>query len=108
MNDAVRDNIIRKSAYGFLACVAFLFLMTMLNGRAESRWILAIIFPLYSLYYVIMYTTLCNGYQDKTKKMMAYSHGARGTLVGVIYYLSWAITALTFYMLVKIALKFLK
>ena len=103
MDDIKRDLLIRSSAYGFVICVCILLLAGALYGKNTGRIILFTIIPVYSAYYVVMYRATCKGYKDEIKKMYCYGLLARGTLTGVIYYLSATLVLLISYLLIIVA-----
>jgi len=92
MNDRTRDLIVLNSAYGFVGCVSLLLAVSIIFGKDYGRLILVTVIPVYSLYYVVMYSRICNGYSNEVKRISAFGIIGRGTFVGVIYYLSLYLT----------------
>ncbi|GAA0824058.1 hypothetical protein GCM10009111_34500 [Colwellia asteriadis] len=87
MDDTKRTKIIVNSAYGFITCACYLFLVTVIYGKPYGRLVLFTVIPLYSLYYVLIYRKICLNYDDEMKRISAFGLIGRGTLVGSIYYL---------------------
>ena len=100
MDDRTRDAIVLNSACGYLACVCILFI-SLIFGKYYGRLMLLTAFPVYSLYYTVMYNLVCRGYLDEVKRNSAFGVIARGTLVGSIYYLSQFYLVVSFLLLIR-------
>ena len=101
MDDRKRDAIVSGSAYVYLACIALLFSVATAFGKIYGQLILLTLFPVYALYYALMYVLVCRGYKDQLKRLSAFGNGSRTSLTGLLFHLS-------LYLLIIFALLFLR
>ena len=99
MNDKTRELLVLKSAYAFIACWCLLIAVSVIFGKAHGRLILVTIIPAYSMYYAVMYNSICKGYSEEGKRISAFGIIGRGTFVGALYYLSLCILAFSLLLL---------
>lgn len=95
MDDRKRDLIVKRSAYGYLCCIALLFFISIVFGKIYGQLLLLTIIPVYNLYYLVMYILVCRGYRDKWRRIGAFGFGSRTTLTGLLYNLSLFVLLLT-------------
>lgn len=86
MDDKKREIIVECSAYIFILCVIILFGLTSAYGKDSGFVFMITAFPVYSLYYAIMYRTICSNYDDPDKRIAAFGITGRGSLTGAIYH----------------------
>ena len=94
MKDSDRKRLLRAYAAGYVVVWVVALAVAELAGKAYGQWLVLIVYPVYSMLYIVAYRNHSRQYKDETRKMLAFGLVARGTFTGAVYYASMAITLL--------------
>ncbi|MEC8010117.1 MAG: hypothetical protein VX185_05030 [Pseudomonadota bacterium] len=85
ITDNTRDKILKMNAYGMIAILVILIVMTKIGYGDLASNLFIILIPLYSIYNIFISKKICKGFDDEDKRLYSLSWRLQTNAVTIVY-----------------------